>query len=97
VLRPIGNALWDTSADAIAPSLAELRDQFPARLERAVLEANDLLDRELEKDEGPVVAKVAMSLRGREITDDADLEALLAEIRERIEPLLGEKKRIRFV
>jgi hypothetical protein len=97
VLRPIGNALWDTSADAIAPSLAELRDQFPARLERAVLEANDLLDRELEKDEGPVVAKVAMSLRGREITDDSDLEALLAEIRERIEPLLGEKKRIRFV
>lgn len=97
VLRPLTQATWDTSDQAIAPSLIQLRDQFPGRLRAAEEEANELLDRELEKLDEQVVVKVPMALRGRELTDEAHLEALLGEIRERVEPLLKDKKRVRFV
>src|SRR5690606_9422054 len=69
VLRPLAQAVWDTPDDAVAPSLAELRDQFPMRLRAAEEEADELLDRELEKLDEQVVIKVPLSLRGRELTD----------------------------
>ena len=97
VLRPLSQAIWDTTDDAVAPSLAQLRDQFPARLRAAEEESNELLDRELEKLDEQVVVKVPLSLRGRELTEPDQLDALLGEIRDRALPLLRDGKRVRFV
>jgi hypothetical protein len=97
VLRPLALAVRDTSDEAIAPSLAQIRDGLPARLRAAEDEANELLDRDLERLDQQVVLKVPLSLRGREINDENQLEALVAEIRERVAPLLRDGKRARFV
>jgi len=99
VLRPITEAMWETTPEAIAPRLEQLRDGFSARLMRAKEEANDRLDQERQKDEPKRVptVKVDLRLEGRELETPAQLAALLKEIETRIGPLLADKKRVRIV
>jgi hypothetical protein len=97
VLRPISEALWDTSADAVAPRLDQLRDGFPKRLEVAEETANARLDDALETLDARPVVQIALSLRNREVETLADLDALLKEIDGRIREPLEQKKRVRIV
>lgn len=99
VMRPITEALFDTTADAVAPPLSDLRERFAARLARAEQEANDRLDARLAADEKkptPVV-KVHAGLSGREIATREQLEALLKELEGRIGPHLDRGARVRIV
>jgi hypothetical protein len=97
VLRPIAEALSATSAEAVSPPLAELRDGAGFALARAEEEANDRLDKVLSTGSEPVVRKVAIGLRNRELTTRAELDAALDEVRQRVEPELAKGRRVRLV
>jgi hypothetical protein len=82
VLRPIADAQTDTTAEAVAPPLAKLKDAFEVRLQEAEDLAVDRLD-ELRNQKQPVV-KVDLGLKNRELQTVADVDALLVELRERL-------------
>lgn len=96
VLRPFAEALFDTTAEAVAPTLAELRDRFPGRLARAEELANDRLEEKL-ANLGDRVARVETHLRGRELASREQLRSLLTELEERIGPHLDQGKRVRLL
>lgn len=96
VLRPLAEALWNTTADALAPPLLDLRDRFPERLARAVEEAEERLDQAQPRDVHPVV-KVKLPVHGREIQTREQLKAVLKEVEERILPYLDGKTRVRVL
>lgn len=91
VLRPIALAGGDAAdADAVAPTLVDLQDPFLARLARAEEAANERLDESLSEGQRPLVVRLDLGLRGRELASAADLDALLEELRRRLsEPLQG--------
>lgn len=101
VLRPIAEALFVTTDDAIAPDLATLKHTFAARLAQAEELADDLLERALEREPGeggPVVqyTKVPLELRGREVATEAQLDGLLTEIDDRVRGELKKGRRVRL-
>ena len=93
VLRPIQQAITDTTAEAVAPALAALEDGFLLRLHRAEAEANELLDGLL----ALPVTKVDPRLRNREIGNEAELDAVLAEVRGRVMEQLKTGARVRLL
>lgn len=97
VLRPITEALVDTTTEAVAPTLRALHAGMERRISDAEDTANERLDAFLSSGDDPVVVKVALGLRNREIAGESDLDALLDEIRERITSQLAEGRRIRLV
>lgn len=97
VLRPISEAMVDTTPEAVAPTLAEARDSFASRIHQAEEQANDLLDEELSRKLDSQVVKVESRLRGREIENREQLRGVLQELEERIGPLLDEGIRVRIV
>lgn len=84
VLRPIEQAVSNTDAEAVAPTLADLRDPFQVRLSRAEDEANDLLDKLLSEGNQRLIQSVDLALHNREVTTEADVDALVTEIRTRL-------------
>jgi hypothetical protein len=96
VLRPITEAAWDTTADAVAPRLVELRDGFARRLAEAKEVADERLVEELQSLGGKPIVPLAISLRGRTIESRADLDALLREIEARITERLAKNERVRL-
>lgn len=97
VLRPIGEVMVDTTAEAISPPLAEVRDRFASRIQHAEEMANDRLDEEISKTTDSQVVKVETRLRGREIANRDQLDAVLKELEERIGPRLDEGAKVRLV
>ena len=99
VLRPISDAQTNTSEDAVAPELKSLKDPFVLALQRAEERANELLDEILAGKDNPVVVRcpIAGELRHREITSEADVDALVDEIRDRLLPLVRDDKHVRLV
>ncbi len=95
VTRPLVLAVSDTSADAIAPSLAVLRDTFPETLRRAVDEAHDKLDDFVKV----VVRKVNLKLRDREVNSPEEVDQLVDEIRNKLLAQLkaGSNVRVRLL
>lgn len=88
VVRPLAVAVSDSDADAVAPALVELRDPFQLRVRRAEDVANDILDQILSEGERPLVRRVDLDPRNRELATEADVDALLAELRARLlEPI----------
>lgn len=101
MLRPIAEALFITTADAVAPDLGTLLHTFPARLARAEELSDDLLEREIERGsaaggEAVQYAKVPLELRGREVATEAQLDALLREIDDRVRPQIKGGRRVRL-
>ena len=84
VLRPFAAALTTTTADAIAPTLRELHDTFKVNLDRAAAEAQQHFDRIRGEGDRPPFIPVELNLKNRHVATEADVEALLAEIRERL-------------
>jgi hypothetical protein len=96
VLRPITQAGFVTADDAIAPSLEQLRDQFPGRLHRAVDEANDLLDEFLAKKK-VTVTSVRHNLQNLEIANETQLKEHLDDLQRRVVERLAKGERVRLV
>jgi hypothetical protein len=97
VLRPINDATTDTTADAVAPGLRDLKDPFTVRRQTAEVEANRLLDEYLSDGPNPLIVPVNLSLHNRELKTEEDVEALVAEIRERLLEQLRGGQRIRLI
>ena len=94
VLRPIALAEPNTTVEAVAPGLVELENRFKAAIGPALEEANALLD-ELIADKVKV-QRVNLELNGREVSTEAEVEALAQQIRERLMPLVKEGIRVRL-
>ncbi len=97
VLRPIAEVVVDTTAEAVAPTLVEVRDRFSSRIHGAEEQANDRLDDELSKGTDTQVVKVEAHLRGREVASREQLQAIFKELEDRIGPLLDQGARVRIV
>ncbi len=97
VLRPIAEALPTTDEKATFPGLVELRDDAYRMLHQAEELANEYLDQILSEGEEAPVRKVELRLRNREIKSQAELNAVLDEIRSRVEPELRAGRRVRLV
>ncbi len=104
VLRPLAEALTDTSVEAIAPALVALKEPFLPRLAGALEECNERLDALLSEPDEPgepavliVRVDVSSGLRNRVLKSEADVEAVLQGLRERLEPLVRDGKRVRLV
>ena len=99
VLGPLTKAQTDTTAEAIAPPLSELTAPFLMRLQQAEEKANGRLDDILSQGDKPLIVKHELSarLRYRELGSEAELDALLKEIRSELLPLLDGKRRLRLV
>jgi hypothetical protein len=96
VLKPFEVARFDTTAKAVAPALAEILTTFPGRLAAAEEKANDALDAILSDSSGGQVVKVPADLRGRELKTRDDLDRMLAELKDRLGPMLDKGSRIRL-
>ena len=97
VLRPIAEVMVDTTPDAVAPTLVEVRDGFASRIDPAAEQANDRLDDALSKETVTPVVKLDAHLRGREVASREQLGALLKELEDRIGPLVDQGARVRLV
>jgi hypothetical protein len=84
VLRPLHNVATDTTAEAVFPALADLKDPFLLKLQRAEEEANEILDDILSIGNKPIITRVELHLHNRVVASEADVEALLDEIRNRL-------------
>ncbi len=96
VLRPFASAVTATTPEAVAPSLLQLRDGFQLSLQRADEEANAILDAVLSEGDKPIVARVELGLRNRELSTEADVEALVSEIRQRLLEHVRNGQRVRL-
>lgn len=83
VLRPFAEAESSTTAEAIYPPLASLKDPFLMALRRAEEEANDRLDGILSEGDA-VVELIDLGLHNRELATEQDVKALVTEIEERL-------------
>jgi hypothetical protein len=97
VLRPIAEALINTSEEAVSPRLVELRDRVRHALATAEEEANARLDQILSEGKDPPIRRVELRLRNREISSHQELDAVLDEVRSRVEPELRAGRRVRLV
>lgn len=96
VLRPIAEALFDTTPEATAPSLDDMGTRFPQRLAAAEEVADERLDTLLSEMEGGQVVKVEAGLRGREIKNRQELRQVLDELEERVGARLDQGARVRL-
>ncbi len=96
VLRPLNDAVSSTTAEAVAPALAALKDPFEAALKRAEDEANERLDGILSEGEKPLM-EVDLGLRNREVGTEAEVESLVSNIRERLLDQVRAGQRVRIV
>jgi hypothetical protein len=98
VLKPIAEALVTTTAEALAPTLVEVRDRFASCIRNAEEAAVDRLDEERSKvtPDAPIV-KVETHMHGREVASREQLTAVLKELEERIGPLVDKNIRVRIV
>jgi hypothetical protein len=97
VLRPITEALYDTTPEALHPTLVQLRDTVAARLREAEHEANDRLDSILAQTTQTQVVRLPLQLSGREISTPDEVDQLLHELRERLLAQLKDNVRVRLV
>jgi len=97
VIRPINEATTDTTADAISPALRDLRDSFIVRLQAAEERANRTLDEYRNTDSKHPFVPINLGLQNREVKSEAEVDALIAEIRERLLQQLRNGQRIRLL
>lgn len=96
VLRPFANASIATQDTDLKPTLRDLRDRFTVTLKAAEEEVNERLDQVLSEQGERPIARVTLNLTNREIANEADLNALLEEIKQRLQEHLERNERIRI-
>jgi len=97
VLRPIALAVTNTTAEAVAPPLKALKDAFRLALQNAEEQANETLDEILSEGEKPLIVKVDLSIRNREVTTEAEVDTLVEEIRKRLLEQVKSGARVRIL
>jgi len=97
VLRPLQQAVFDTTQDSLYPSLLELRDSAILRLQTAEQEANIYLDNTLSQVTDEQVIPLQLDLSGREVSTPEEIEALANQIKERLLAKLKPNTRIRII
>lgn len=97
VVRPLTEVLTSTTDDAVAPTLSALRDPFQTRLGKAEEHANDLFDEIVSGGNNPLIQRVELRLQNRELATEAEVEALVTEIRNRLLEHIRSGARIRLV
>lgn len=97
VLRAFTGAVTDTTVEAVAPPLIALADPFTIALQRAEDKANDLLDEILSAGNKPLIVPIDLQLRNREVATEADVQALVEEIRERLLEQVRTGTRVRLL
>lgn len=96
VMRPLGTATTDTTPEAIAPGLEALRDPFVVRLRAAEDDANRRLDELLSEGAQPLIKPVDLGLRNRELVTEADVLAMLDELRVKLMEMVRSGVRVRL-
>jgi hypothetical protein len=99
VLASFQRVATETDADAVAPDLAALDAPFHIALARAAEEAGTRLDELLSQGDRPVIRPfvLAEGLRDRELRTEADVDAILGQLRERLITQLRDGVRVRLV
>jgi hypothetical protein len=97
VLRPIQEACHATDAASVAPTLSELDAGFQVLLRDGEQEAWDRLDQIRAAGDAPLVRKVTHGLKNREVGTEAEVEALLAELRTKLLEHVRAGARVRIV
>ena len=95
VLSLIDGSRASTTDTATMPPVSALRDVFEGSLRRAIEAANDRLDALLGDINHPVV-RVDARTANREVASQADLDALLDELRAVISPHVAAGRRVRL-
>jgi hypothetical protein len=75
----------------------DLRGRFLARLGRAEEDANDALDAILSEGQQPLVTRADLALRHRELASEAEVEALVNQIRSRLLEPIRAGARVRLI
>lgn len=97
VLKPLTNCATATDQDAVAPTLVDLKDPFVIQLQRAEKQAIDALDGILSEQGGPVIRQVDLKLQNRELRTREDVQALVAEIEQRLLQQIEDGAQIRLI
>jgi hypothetical protein len=96
VVRPIQSAMYDTTAEALYPSLLELRDTSVLKLQKAAEQADMALDNALSQTTDEQVIQVALNLKGEEVSTPEEVEALVNQLRDRLLAQLQGKANVRI-
>lgn len=96
VLRPVTEALTETTPEAVQPPLEKLRDSITNRLARAEEKANERLDDILSKVTPVQVVRFPHKLTGREVQSAEEAERLVAELRNRLLDQMNRNPNIRI-
>ncbi|MEB3215351.1 MAG: hypothetical protein VKN72_03690 [Nostocales cyanobacterium 94392] len=96
-MRPIQQASYDTTADAIYPSLLKLKDTAAINIKSAEVKANSILDDVLSEETQEEIIQLPLNLSGREISTPEDVEELVNQIKERLLKQLKANTRIRII
>ena len=97
VLKPLTGAVTDTTAEAIAPPLTALGAPVTLALQRAEVQANDLLDEILSTGDRPLITPVDLNLHGREVATADEVRALVEDIRARLLEHVAAGARVRLL
>ena len=96
VLRSIQAAIYDTTTDALYPSLLELRDTSALKLQNAAEQADIALDNALSQVTDEQVIQVALNLKGKEVSTPEEVEVLVNQLRDSLLSQLQGKANIRI-
>lgn len=76
--------------------MASLRDTFTLALTRAEDQADEILDHHLSEGEKPLIVRLDLGLRNRELTTEAKVDALVEEVRARLLEKIRQGARVRL-
>ena len=96
VLRPVREAIYATSPEALFPTLLELKDSAVLKISRAAEEANTYLDDMLSSLIDGEVIPLTLNLSGREVSSTEDVERLVEELKQRMLDQLKDKPNVRI-
>lgn len=94
VLGPVGQAVFDTTQEAIAPPLLALRDTVAQQLQRAEQTAHIKLDGALSTVTEEQVIQLPVNLAGKEVRTPEEARALVQQLEERLLSQLAGKPKV---
>ncbi|MEX1361618.1 MAG: BREX system P-loop protein BrxC, partial [Nannocystaceae bacterium] len=96
VLRPITNALRESTEQQTAPTLAQLHDGLEARLVLARREAEERLHELQDASRGEVLVAVTIAVRHREIRSAQEVDEVVEDLRERLMEYVDKGQAVRL-
>ncbi len=97
ITRPLQQAAFDTTKDALYPNLLQLRDSAVIQIQKAEETVNRNLDDMLSEVTEKQIIQLDLNLKGYEVNNAEEVEALVNRIRERLLAQLKENTRIRII